>query len=75
MDACCYPLGPEIVSGIRNNLKSAIANSKNDTVRVASICTGWGVGDMGIDSINDVLGNDGPKAWMSWVMRFDFRRN
>lgn len=73
MEACCYTLVPGIVLAIRDNLKSAIAKSKNDTVRVASICTGWGVGDMVIDSINDVLGKDAPKAWKSWVMRFDFR--
>lgn len=55
---------------LREKLKSAMASliqkSGADVVTVGSICTGWGVGDMCIDALNDslshFLGAEAPQA-------------
>ena len=58
VEAWCNDSCPDLVPTIVGNLKKAFCKTGKTTVSVASICTGWGVGDMVVDSINDILGGE-----------------
>ncbi len=58
MEAWCNDSCPDLVPTIAGNLKKALRKTGKTAVSVASICTGWGVGDMVVDSLNDILGGE-----------------